>query len=305
MNVEAAKKRYLRTVRNELVEIPAAQRSLVLADLEDHIEDATSRGAELDAVLTDLGPARSLGTTAHGELLAAHAANARAARAARWSLIGAATLGIIAALVAAFAAPLWDTVNREDTATDLSLTISPTTGPWIALVGVLPSLIVLLSLSMRPLARRVTLLTLAGTLTLLYTAGLSTLGWYIPFIAQLWVAIVLPIAVARGFRWPTTFGWRVGGALVLTLPLLALSMRAHDAVTLAVVIASAVVAVCWASGSRVADLVTAGWGAALMILAVVQAGSFMLPAWWAGGLFVILGLAARSARPQPATGAPA
>lgn len=282
------KQRYLRRVRSELLDLPPEQRSAILADVESHIDEVTADGASIDNALERLGPARSLATNARTELSPGSAPS-------RVPVAVALALGVVTALVVAFTAPLWNAVARDETG---AVTVALSTGPWTVILGAIPAAVVLVATAVRPLPARVILITLAGVLSVLAALGLTVLGWYLPFIAQLWVSILLPMATARGLHWPPALGWRVATGIVLVAPVLILFSREASLLTVVVLTVSVILAALWITGISLADYLTVGAGTALIVFSIAMPGTFMLATWWLGGLFVILGTAAFSARPR-------
>lgn len=283
------KRQYLRTVKRELADLSPGQRSVVLADLESHFDDATRDGVPTDFTISELGPARDLASAARSELLTSLPSAALAQRTANVTILMTVAVGLLTALLTAFMLPLWNIVDREEAGNATTVVIGQIGPAWGSLLGAIPSVIVLVALLLRPLPRRVLLIVLASAMTLLLALGATLLSWYLPFLALLWLSVFLPVAVARGFQWPASLVWRAGGVLVLVVPGFILLGREVSATNVIILIAAVGAASCWLLGLRFAGYPLLAVGVALMAFSIASPGTFMLGTWWVGGLFVLTG----------------
>lgn len=283
------KRQYLRTVRHELADLSPGQRSVVLADLESHFDDATRDGLSTDLTISELGPARDLASAARSELLTSLPSAALARRTANVTTLVTSAVGLLTALLTAFMFPLWNIVDREEAGGTTTVVIDQIGPAGGSLVGAIPSVIVLVALLLRPLPRRVLLIVLASAMTLLLALGATLLNWYLPFLALLWLSVFLPVVVARGFQWPAALFWRVGGVLVLVVPAFILLGREVSATNVIILIAAVGAASCWLLGLRFAGYPLLSVGVALMAFSIASPGTVMLATWWFGGLFVLTG----------------
>lgn len=292
---ETAQQRYLRTVRTELADLPRDRREMVLADLQAHIEEVLDRGSNIDQALASLGPAGDLAARAREEMSDGVPSLAAGKRATRTLVVGAVLIGTLTALMVAFAAPFWSAIDRSETGVSpAEVTIIQPGGSSIALIGLVPVVLAALTMVLPRRAGQVVLFVLAGVMTAALVLGFTLADWYLPFIAQLWVCALVPIAVSRGFDLARSRGWRIALGLVLVLPtglILLRSIGAPDRAGLLYTIAFALslaLAVLIVVGVRVTYLLLSGVGVALMIGTTFIA-TFMLPAWWLGGAYFVLG----------------
>lgn len=295
---DTAQQRYLRTVRTELSDLPANKRDMVVADVQAHIDEATDAGMSVESALTSLGPARELAARARIELRAVVPSLARGVWATRISVVGALVLGVLTALVVAFAAPLWGAVDRTDTGQNPpQLTIEQSSGPWVALIALAPALLAALALILPRRAGQVVLIVLAGVMTATFGLGATLAGWYLPFIAQLWVCVLVPIAVSRGFDLAIARVWRIGIGLTLVIPAGVILIRGVTApaglgaLYVTAFVVSLLLAVFIVLGVRVFYLLLSVVGLVLMVASTLLPATFPLVTWWLGGAFFVLGMA--------------
>ncbi|MHA4874947.1 HAAS signaling domain-containing protein, partial [Enterococcus faecium] len=68
---DTAQQRYLRIVQSALADVPHDRRTMVLEDVQAHIQDAVDHGASVEDALTQLGPAKALAFRAREEMSSA------------------------------------------------------------------------------------------------------------------------------------------------------------------------------------------------------------------------------------------
>lgn len=298
---DTAQQRYLRIVQSALADVPHDRRTMVLEDVQAHIQDAVDHGASVEDALTQLGPAKALAYRAREEMSSVLPSLAAGVRASRILIVGAVVIGTVTTLLTAFAAPFWSTVDRFDDGTNVLRTTADPGGPWVALVGLAPVVVAAITLFLPRRPARILLLVLAILITVAALGGFTVAGWFLPFIAQLWVAVFLPIAVSRGFDLSGRPKWRLAAAasvIVVTGVATIRSLTAPDGVgILAAVVLSIglVVATLVGLGVRACFLILAGGGLALMFVSTVAA-PFMLPVWWLGGALFVSGSAGVAAQ---------
>lgn len=296
---DTSEERYVRALRTALSDLPAEQREMVVADVHAHVEEATDAGASVESVLAGLGPAQDLAARTRSEVEGALPAIGRGVRATRIMVIGALVLGVGAALVVAFSAPLWATVDRSEAgAQPARVVIEQPFGVWIAFVALAPALLAAAALVVPRRAGRAVLFILAAVMTGLFALGSTIAGWYLPFIVQLWLCAIAPLAVSRGFDLTKARSWRIGGGLVIVVPaggMLLRSVGAQDALwwlSLIVFVVTMLLAFVFVIGGRAANMLLCGVGLVLLVASTLPAGMLHIPIWWLGGLIFILGTTA-------------
>lgn len=296
---DTSEERYVRTLRTALSDLPAEQREMVVADVHAHVEEATDAGASVESALAGLGSARDLAARTWSEVEGTLPSIGRGVRATRIMVIGALVLGVVAALVVTFSAPLWGTVDRSEAGTQPArVAIEQPFGAWIALVALTPALLAGVALIVPRRAGRTVLFILAAVMTVLFALGSTIAGWYLPFIVQLWLCAIVPLAVSRGFDLTKSRSWRIGAGLVIVVPAGGMLLRgvgAQDAfwwLPLIVFVITVLLAFVFVIGGRAANLLLCGVGLVLLVASTLPAGILQLPIWWLGGLIFIIGTAA-------------
>lgn len=298
----AAEQQYIRTLRNGLADLPRDRRDMFIADVQAHIDETTDGGIALESALASLGSPKQLAERAHREISLAVPSVAAGARAARILTAGAVAVGVMTAAVIAFFVPFTQAVDRVETGGSgdgvALVTIAQEHGPWIALLGLVPAALAAGSLWLPRRAGRIVLLALAVLMTAIIAAGLTLGSWFAPFTILLWACVLVPQAVSRGLDLSRARGWRVAIAVAAGAPaflfLVRTSIAPNDAgLVLAIAAGCALlVAALVGIGARFGYFVLAASGALLMVASGSATGWFSLPLWWAGGLYLTLGIVA-------------
>ncbi|MDJ1370496.1 DUF1700 domain-containing protein [Gulosibacter molinativorax] len=305
--------RYLTSLATELRGLPAETRGEILADVRAHIDEATESGRDIDEVLTKLGDPADVATDAR-EQLGGDSLRDPAERPERMLRIAALVLAIVSAVVVSFLLPSYaiEEVGTAGDATGSTLqsasNLFESYGLGVALLPLLPAVLAVLPLVLPPRFRRAMGWVNAVLMSLFSVVGGFTLGgFFAPLALLMWAAVFVPLWLRQSR--PKAFGLtvRILGAVMLITPtafgvigaLTGTFMDPDWRFWLAAALTFAL-GVLFAIRLRYADVVVAGLGAALMLLAVVDAGLLALAVWWMGGLWFVIGLSAIAARMRPA-----
>lgn len=298
--------RYLRRLGAALHGVPVAARTTILDDIRAHLSDAAADGRDIDDTLAALGSSADLARDAREQWGAAASdtsVDVRAGRALHWSALA---LGVVTAVFMTFLIPtgVEETVTSDGTVTSSTTTLFGQMGLGIGLLPLLPAALVLLPLLLPERARATAGWTVAGVVTVAMIPASASIGaFYLPLALLLWGAMLVPGWIRRGRNPVTGRIWRVVGALVLVSPaaftiggILSGSIGYDGTpfwITIAVV---AIMAGLFAFRVPLIDPIVAVFGAGLMLLSMVTGGILTLAVWWAGGLWLVIGLCGFVAR---------
>lgn len=287
-----AAQRYLAFLRGELSDLPPDRRDAVMDDVQAHIYDAVEEGRTVDDVLAKLGTPRELSAQSHEELGVGLSSIAAADRAALRLRLGAVVIAVVTAVYFAFLLPLYGSGDQA------GVTLAQRFGPWASLLGLIPAVLISLTLVLPRRARRPLTLVTAVLLSLLVGIGLTIGGLYIPLAMIMWACVLVPTAIKRHFDLAASPWWRVAGGLAIAAPTLIVSARSIAApiefasaywTTLAVGVAAGVL---FGLGLRAIYGLIALLGFASMVVSAALPDTFFLPLWWIGGVYLAIGLSA-------------
>lgn len=291
---------YLRALGDALADAPAPARVAALEDVRAHLGEALESGRSVDEALAGLGPAQAFAGQYREELALpardAAAASAlaadRAARSAR-VLYGATVVGAL--LTVALNVYL---ANARGTMT-----------PGGTALLFVPAVLATLPLVLPERLRVPVALANAGVTTgAAFLTGFGVSTTFAPLALLLWVAAVVPWRVSKGLDLSRAPIWRVVVAVVVAAPaLLTVSGILTGSfgvgpVGVAAIVGILLVALGFAVGIRTTAPVIAGLGLALMLTAFLELGMLFLGVWWAGGLYLGIGLGSLAAWPARTTG---
>lgn len=300
---------YLRALGDALADAPAPARAAALEDVRAHLGEALESGRSVDEALAGLGPAQAFAgqyreelalpardaATASARAASAQAASARAAdRAARSArvLYGATVVGALL------------TVALNVYLANVRGTMTPGGTALLFVPAVLATLPLVLPERLRvPVA-----LANAGVITgAAFLTGFGVSTTFAPLALLLWVAAVVPWRVSKGLDLSRSPIWRVVVAVVVAAPaLLTVSGILTGSfgvgpVGVAAIVGILLLALGFAVGIRTTAPVIAGLGLALMLTAFLELGMLFLGVWWAGGLYLGIGLGSLAAWPARTT----
>lgn len=307
---------YLRTLRAELADLPAARREAALDDVRALLDDAATEGRPVDRVLAELGPAaryrEELGLPPLDDPAPRRAAVVLQVAAVATSLYGA----FFAMSWAVLRALPWEAGTGQPQVDDLPSHLYPDSTQAV-LPAVLVLVVALTSLALSHRSRPGTtdgwraseLVALGGSVLVaaVSAADLGGSGWLtVPAVVLLVASALVPRRIRRRRRSGargTTAARRWGRALTVAVPG-ALALGAilsqgypgdpHGVWTpvteLAVPLAMLAAAVLVGLGSRVANAAVVVVGAFAMVVGLVEGSLLVLAVWWFGGLWVLVGL---------------
>jgi MFS family permease len=298
---------YLRTLERALAYAPAETKAAVLDDVRAHIVDALESGRSIEETLEGLGAAEAFAEQYRDELHIAASDDAAAVTGARMLHVAAVLVGVLAGAFVAFLLPSYAGTSVSEQGGDVGVEIAETTvrtlaqeyGPGAAALAMLPAVLALLPLVL-PRGLRVPVALANAVLVTGFSivSGFTVGVFYAPLALIMWVAVIVPWRMTRGLDLATAPIWRVLGAVLIALPALlraasGLSGATHfGPLAWATFIGTLLLAALFAAGVRVAALVTAVIGLAIMVLTMFTQGMLLVATWWAGGLYLALGLSA-------------
>lgn len=305
-------KDYLRQLESALQGVPDAARSTILEDVRLHIDEATDQDRDPAEVLAALGPADDVAREAREQLGVPDSTEATATapeRAARMLHLSAVILAVITAVFVSFLLPSFATeelsVSSDATGSTLQTATSlfEAYGLIVALLPLLPAGLGVLPLVLRPRWRRPVALVNAVIMTVFsIIAGFSIGGFFIPLSLLLWAAVLVPRWLQRGEPTGPGLAWRLVGAVAIVSPavltivgLLTDTFTDGGAAFWITALVVFAIGVLFALRIRFVDTIVTVLGAALMLLAVIDAGLLVLAVWLGGGLWLVIGLAAIAA----------
>lgn len=309
MTQDATITRYLDALETELRGLPSLPREAILDDVRAHVADALESGRDPEAVLAALGTPDAVARDAR-EQFGVVTGMTPADRAARILHLATVALAVVTAVLVSFVLPSFAmeelSMSSEGTGSTLQTATSlfAQYGVGIALVTLLPAVLALLPLALPVAARRPVAWVNAVVVTVgSVVAGFTIGGFFVPVALLMWAAILVPGWVRRGGSAIGGRIWRTVGAILILIPavfmLVALATRtvmdAGAPMWIAMILIAAV-GVLFGLRLRFIDVTVAVLGVALMVLAVVDAGLLLLAFWWAGGLWLVIGLAAAVGR---------
>lgn len=293
--------RYLRRLEVALADAPGGARDEILADVRAHATDALAEGRQIDEVINALG---SIGEHANQYRagLGLPATPPTDTRRGSVMLHGAAVVvGVLTACFVAFVAPVFIPMVRGYAryTTEAAPTLVANYGLGIALLAFIPALLAVLPLVLPQRVRMPVAVANAVVVAILAVLSFAVVGmFYVPLAALMWAAVVVPWRVANGLDLAKSPLWRVFGAVLVAAPgLLLISGLLTATAILApgvvlIVAATIVLALLFALGVRVAYYLIAALGFAVMVLAMLSPGLLTMAFWWAGGLYLAVGLSA-------------
>lgn len=292
--------RYLRALEVSLFDAPPKARTEILADVRAHATDALAEGRTVDDVLASFGPVHE------------HAAQHRAelglpdtppldARRSQGTLSGAAlVIAVLTGSLVAFVFPTAPAMVRNFATytPEVPNTVVATYGLGAALIAFLPAVLALLPFVFPASLRTPVGVANAATVTLLTILTFGAVGkYYVPVALLMCAAVLIPWRISGTVDRSVAIFWRIAGGVFIAIPgllyietLIGLqgSFNWVGAVVVGVVL---VFAVLFALGSRVTYYLVAATGLALMLL-FAFGGEPLIPFWWAGGVYLMVGLSA-------------
>lgn len=276
-----AEDRYLRDVGKRLRALTPEQRDAVLDDVRSHFADAAEAGRSPEQAVESLGDPATFTERVRAELGHDSGRTDRIGRALQWLATGVA---VFTAMFVTFLLPD-DTLGTQ----------FEEQGFEIVLLHLIPALIAALPILVPARVRTVATAAAAIVLTVVsFTSSGSThLEFFLPTAMLAWAALVTPV-LARNGR--PTAGWRISAGVLTALPgvwlltSLLVGSFGTDVWGLLWVAASFVLGALFIVDKAWAGVVLAVGGAALLVLSTLDPGMIVLAFWWAGGLFLTVGV---------------
>jgi hypothetical protein len=290
---------YLRDVGKRLKALTPEQRDAVLDDVRAHFAEAADAGRSPEQAAESLGDPATFTQRVRAELGHEPGRADRTWRILLWLATG------VAVFTAMFVTYLLPETRGEEFGEP---------GFEIVLLHLVPALIAVLPILVPARARRSTTAAAAIVLTVASFATfehMRDLSFFVPTAMLTWAALITPIIARNGHP---AAGWRITAGALTALPaslaLIGGLLGSWD-VTVEMVlytVAFILLGVLIALGRSWAGIILAVVGVALLIESTLNPGLLVLAAWWAGGLFLTVGVshALACARPRkPAQTEPA
>lgn len=279
---------YLCAVTKRLRALTPEQRAAVLDDVRAHFADAAEAGRTPEQAVEGLGDPATFTRRVQAEL--GHDAGRldRIRRVLQWTAVG------IAVFTAMFETFLWP----EGMTFGL---LVPYRGDGFAVVlwSLVPALVTALPLVVPARARTGTAVAVVAVLTVLALAAQMT---FVPTAMLAWAALVVPVAARHGRPAPA---WRITGGALLMLPgaLMVTGAIAGswglEADAVAYIAALLGLGLLITVGRSWTGAVVAAVGVGVLVWATLDLGMLVLAVWWAGGLFLTIGLSHALAHAAP------
>lgn len=311
MNDQTIEK-YLRELDTALDGISQDVRRTIVDDLRAHAADALEEGRDPAAVVAALGTPAEVARETREALGIADTGPAldtasRAGRMLHWCAL---TLAVVTAVFASFLLPLYETAETVNDGDSLEQTIYTSAtlfeqmGIGVGLLPLIPAALTLLPLLLPVRWRGIAGWAVAGlTVVFAFATGFSIGAFYAPLALLLGAAMLVPLWIRRGRRPVSGRVWRVVGALFLAFPatvalggLVTGSVQDAAPPLWIAFIAVLLIAVLFALRLPYLDALVALLGVALMLLGIFDGGMLLIAVWWAGGLWLGIGLSGIAAR---------
>lgn len=295
---------YLRRLEVALEGIPADARESILADVRAHLADAADAGRDTASVIDALGSPEDFARSAREELRIdggtdAVRSDVWAGRLLHWISLA---LAVVTAVFVTFLLPMFTagdqgSVVGEDGVFVASRLFSEL-GPGVGLSTLVPVALTLLPLVVRGRAGGIVGWVVAAFVTVAAIApGLTLGGFYVPLALLLWSAMLVPLWIRRGRSRTVGRVFRILGGVVVVAPallflggLLTGSLQDPRPIQWVTLLGVVAIGILFAVGVRFVDVGVAVLGAALMLLGIFDGGMLLLALWWAGGLWLTVGL---------------
>ncbi|MFC7023644.1 DUF1700 domain-containing protein [Promicromonospora thailandica] len=270
---------YLRDVAKRLRALTPAQRSAVLDDVRAHFADAAEAGRTPEQAVEGLGDPATFTRRVQAEL--GHDADraGRIRRVLQWTAVA------MAVFTAMFETFLWP----DGMTFGLFLPIQGD-GFAVVLWSLVPALVAALPLVVPARARTATTVVVLAALTALALAAQMT---FVPTAMLAWAALIVPVIARHGRPAPA---WRIAGGVLLMLPsaqLLSGALAGSWGMDAEAMIYTAVpvgLGLLLLVGRSWPGVVVAAFGAGVLVWGTLDLGMLFLLLWWAGGLFLTVGL---------------
>jgi len=279
---------YVRAVAKRLRVLAPEQRAAVLDDVRAHFADAAEAGRTPEQAVEGLGDPATFSRRVQAELGLDAGRTDRIRRVLQWTAVGTAVF------TAMFETFLWP----EGVTFGL---LVPDRGDSFAVVlwSLVPALVTALPLVVPVRARTATAVVVVSVLTILALAAQMTL---VPTAMLAWAALVVPVAARHGRPAPA---WRITGGALLVLPGVLMVVGALagswslEAGAVAYIAALLGLGLLITVGRSWTGAVVAAVGAGVLVWATLDLGMLVLAVWWAGGLFLTIGLSHALAHADP------
>lgn len=303
---------YLADLERALRGLPKQTQQAILDDVRAHFADAAEQGRSVEATIAALGSPEQVAAAAREELgLPAETPDVQATRAGRLLQWSALALGVLTAVFVTFMLPR-DTasMNHDNPGASLEEQVY-TTSTLFSELGVAAGLLPLLpaALALLPLVLRGRAATLAGWIVppvvtvACFVVDFTYGAFFLPMALLLGAALFVPIWLRGPRSRASARAWRIVGGVIIASPAIFLALGTVSGSLMDAGLAFwipafilVVLGVLFALRMPFVDVLIAALGLALMLLAVFDGGMLFIALWWAGGLWLVVGLVGLAAR---------
>ena len=298
--LDRASRRYLRSLKQRLADLPAEASESILQDVRAHIEEATATGRSSDEVLASLGNPRELAEASRAELVLHQPA--RTSRLDSGTILGGTSiaLAVLAAVIVSFflRAPEGQHPDAGTEPEQAMATLLESYGPGVALLSLVPAVVLLLVHFLPRRLRRWAMLGVALALSVLVFLDIFSSGLFaVPMALTAWLAATIPYARKPVAPAGEQLSARILGSLLLIFPVIMLgtglmlgTVGAHYIPLLLWMLFSLALAIGYALNSRAAHWTVLAYGVLILGVAVFDAGILVAAFWVGGGVALALGL---------------